>query len=1037
MASIGKICPSAISIPNELTVAAAAFNIDFSLLKIEAPKAFHGVRDALSVQRRDEAEGRQPHITARRLGALFEAKIPPVTNLIEAPGIVAGQMPAYLGRRQTQMGQTSGSGALAVHLLSCLLARIWKSHEAISLWVELAERRKQEILSNLKDGSPTELAGAMAAQQIITQDHLAAWDASARSWLHTADSAKRRQQTQLNLIINNVGIAVNSRHEPYESVMEAWVSAMKAMERLVQGVPQRVNDGAILLAISSWHLYPNMQVLLGETRAVDQNDKLMRGAVITISEQSSDPNPPRGGVFWSLPLSRMRFYNPPELRNAHVASDTSRVTMNEFWIVVLGAIVGPWIHYGLSIDEACEFINFLAKRVDATGTGAPVPWLAFMSKAATQYLTSSGLEQQQAMQLFGLGRRRCKHFFSPDNIKFPALFGLTNVAVLRSVVQRSRSSPGAGFKERIQVLHKIAQSLDCPNEDLIIRYLTEPPPHYETMYAYASALPASRGSSKKTHSSEANPPLSYTRWIVASTRFRFRFPPPGCDARDCQCVSSSSSECLCPITVGGCTESCHPRQSTCENFRPLISLACENQPKTDQDDQSSTRVEHIPDGLPAPHRTRADCAESKCRACYNRRVKEHVEGLGELCKFIIPDPSIADQSHFTLSTRDHAEPRTFEFLLGGLRSVALFKQKGADVRRRHSSPSSQGETDEDQILYYKAMQREVNEILLQPDFNPAELVKHLAKFFSSCSITGKSISALEFATTVYEGLDGATVNLEVLNLTLSEIRWVQAQEPSRKYYPREMPPVQSADGNLAPTLADIFACVAMFDSGYFDIDPLSLRGVFALSSGDSIYVASRLLDDPATEASSRSKSETRLVQPDILASGQPLSFDMQFQDSFTGTTLHLSFTDFEMPLDLGFRGLRDVPASLVESVITLDDKGKQLGDLDIAPVVFGGPYMLLNNKCQHGTEGASSAPSRGSALSRLASIDCWAELLDFPDQKGIFRATGNWQARIAGLAASMQLGKKVLMLAQMPCLECLSMSLADRTLLNEIDVVIT
>ncbi|KAM5354121.1 hypothetical protein ACJ41O_000771 [Fusarium nematophilum] len=861
MASIGKICPSAISIPNELTVAAAAFNIDFSLLKIEAPKAFHGVRDALSVQRRDEAEGRQPHITARRLGALFEAKIPPVTNLIEAPGIVAGQMPAYLGRRQTQMGQTSGSGALAVHLLSCLLARIWKSHEAISLWVELAERRKQEILSNLKDGSPTELAGAMAAQQIITQDHLAAWDASARSWLHTADSAKRRQQTQLNLIINNVGIAVNSRHEPYESVMEAWVSAMKAMERLVQGVPQRVNDGAILLAISSWHLYPNMQVLLGETRAVDQNDKLMRGAVITISEQSSDPNPPRGGVFWSLPLSRMRFYNPPELRNAHVASDTSRVTMNEFWIVVLGAIVGPWIHYGLSIDEACEFINFLAKRVDATGTGAPVPWLAFMSKAATQYLTSSGLEQQQAMQLFGLGRRRCKHFFSPDNIKFPALFGLTNVAVLRSVVQRSRSSPGAGFKERIQVLHKIAQSLDCPNEDLIIRYLTEPPPHYETM--------------------------------------------------------------------------------------------------------------------------------------------------------------------------------TFEFLLGGLRSVALFKQKGADVRRRHSSPSSQGETDEDQILYYKAMQREVNEILLQPDFNPAELVKHLAKFFSSCSITGKSISALEFATTVYEGLDGATVNLEVLNLTLSEIRWVQAQEPSRKYYPREMPPVQSADGNLAPTLADIFACVAMFDSGYFDIDPLSLRGVFALSSGDSIYVASRLLDDPATEASSRSKSETRLVQPDILASGQPLSFDMQFQDSFTGTTLHLSFTDFEMPLDLGFRGLRDVPASLVESVITLDDKGKQLGDLDIAPVVFGGPYMLLNNKCQHGTEGASSAPSRGSALSRLASIDCWAELLDFPDQKGIFRATGNWQARIAGLAASMQLGKKVLMLAQMPCLECLSMSLADRTLLNEIDVVIT
>lgn len=61
MASIGKISSSLLTIPNELTVAAAALNFDFSLVKIEAPREFHGVRDALSKFRRNEAETGLPH----------------------------------------------------------------------------------------------------------------------------------------------------------------------------------------------------------------------------------------------------------------------------------------------------------------------------------------------------------------------------------------------------------------------------------------------------------------------------------------------------------------------------------------------------------------------------------------------------------------------------------------------------------------------------------------------------------------------------------------------------------------------------------------------------------------------------------------------------------------------------------------------------------------------------------------------------------------------------------------------------------------
>lgn len=138
--------------PKELTVAAANFNIDFSLMKVEAPKEFHGVRDALSKNRRNAAEEGQPHVTARRLGALFEAIVPPIPHLIQAYGnrvsaissrttTKSQKFPtseifaAHAGPDATSIwaAATSGRGALAVHLLACMLARIWKGPEAISL----------------------------------------------------------------------------------------------------------------------------------------------------------------------------------------------------------------------------------------------------------------------------------------------------------------------------------------------------------------------------------------------------------------------------------------------------------------------------------------------------------------------------------------------------------------------------------------------------------------------------------------------------------------------------------------------------------------------------------------------------------------------------------------------------------------------------------------------------------------------------------------------------------------------------------------
>ena len=113
MHSISKLNTTILSVPNELTVAAANFNIDFSMMKVEAPKESHGVWDALSSYRRDEAEEGQSHVTARKLGALFEAIVPPIPNLIQAYGKRAS---AISSRSAAEAQKNSNIGTFAAQV---------------------------------------------------------------------------------------------------------------------------------------------------------------------------------------------------------------------------------------------------------------------------------------------------------------------------------------------------------------------------------------------------------------------------------------------------------------------------------------------------------------------------------------------------------------------------------------------------------------------------------------------------------------------------------------------------------------------------------------------------------------------------------------------------------------------------------------------------------------------------------------------------------------------------------------------------------
>ncbi|CAI6092054.1 unnamed protein product [Clonostachys chloroleuca] len=265
--SLGRLQAALAAATNEVTVAAANINFDFTLVKYEAPKEFKPLGELLASKRKDEAENGRSHITARRLGALFGDVCPETPNLIKAYGTRVAEVSkqamdnepreyrntifsAYAGVDGTSIwaAATSSKTAIHVHMLACMLAEFWDPPEAVSIWDELVAERRRDIAARLEQGEPMHFGlAAAAAQQDISRQDLAAWDASARAWIQTARAAMRVKYTQLNLILKNIDTLVHEKTTVFSGVTEAWRLSLETMEKLVSGIPQEVRIGAAIL----------------------------------------------------------------------------------------------------------------------------------------------------------------------------------------------------------------------------------------------------------------------------------------------------------------------------------------------------------------------------------------------------------------------------------------------------------------------------------------------------------------------------------------------------------------------------------------------------------------------------------------------------------------------------------------------------------------------------------------------------------------------------------------------------------------------
>ena len=296
-----------------------------------------------------------------------------------------------------------------------------------------------------------------------------------------------------------------------------------------------------------------------------------------------------------------------------------------------------------------------------------------------------------------------------------------------------------------------------------------------------------------------------------------------------------------------------------------------------------------------------------------------------------------------------------------------------------------------------------------------------------------SLRALEIASEVYSAIPSATVSLQVVEMELIKSRWLPQQilsasqtDSSLTSQFRDVITISVKEHMAALSREQYFACIAMFESGRFNIDPPLLADVVALCSEDSIFVAKTLLSDPGSPLP---RSGIRHMVGNVGHAGivcmvlpedprvRPPGYDASavshspydiggelLSDGFRSTSLHLSFTTWKAPLECGNTGEIDQEIFLLEAVVSVQDKGRWVADINVLGIERD-PPIIVSCSCP-AKEDPVAVPPRvmQPGMHNAVSIGSWDELLDPPPCIGILQTNSNWVARLAAVCLLIQEG---------------------------------
>lgn len=124
-------------------------------------------------------------------------------------------------------------------------------------------------------------------------------------------------------------------------------------------------------------------------------------------------------------------------------------------------------------------------------------------------------------------------------------------------------------------------------------------------------------------------------------------------------------------------------------------------------------------------------------------------------------------------------------------------------------------------------------------------------------------------------------------------------------------------------------------------------------------------------------------------------FNFCAENHFEETSLHLRFTEYYVPIVDTIRHEQDMEVFFLESVVSIYDRGKWVGDIDILRALDDlSISRMMSPKCwdpsHRDADLVSKAPDPDTT-----SIECWDEIIDLPPASVVVRANGNWVARLA------------------------------------------
>lgn len=309
------------------------------------------------------------------------------------------------------------------------------------------------------------------------------------------------------LILKNINTTISGGSSTYTKVMDAWKQAMVGFEDLLAGMPQQVSSGAVLRALSAWHLYPDLIALVDKPVNVRFQDPLIpKHGVVTIGLQSKEVESDKG-IQWSLTLSHLRFYGDPVIVETN--GNDSRVDMRQLRMIAFGSLLGVWNVSAEGVEDAALWFQALWKVLkDAEpdeDIASSLPWLRILVDTADEFIASQGDDRETSRLLVNYGRRRGKYFLVEFPEEFTPFFGLDHPHVLAYVE--------FNIEYGIQYFRNVAKALDLKDHEAYIMYSET---YGDGVYCeIATAVPHSIHSLKRSQDGSVKVENVHARWILS------------------------------------------------------------------------------------------------------------------------------------------------------------------------------------------------------------------------------------------------------------------------------------------------------------------------------------------------------------------------------------------------------------------------------------------------------------------------------------------------------------------------------------------